>query len=280
MTVDAHHHLIDPAIRDYPWIAGRYAPLRRRWDLADLRVQTADLAVDRTIVVQTLADSAETEDFLSAAAKSGGLIAGVVGWVDLTAADVSDRVDELREAPGGSRLVGVRHQAHDEPDPDWLARPDVIRGLRVLAERGLAYDLLVRPRELPATLAAVEAVEGLSFVIDHGAKPEIAAGVTEPWRERLAAIAARPNVTCKVSGLVTEAAWASWTVQDLQPYVDELVTLFGPDRLMWGSDWPVCTLAASYAEVLSAARTCLSGLSPVDSAAVFAGTATRVYHLA
>jgi L-fuconolactonase len=281
VTVDAHHHLWDPARRDYSWMAGPWAPLgRRRYDLDNLRAEAAAAGVDRTVLVQTLPSTEETSEFLATAEASDGLIAGVVGWVDLTAADVADRVDALREAAGGSRLAGVRHQAHDEPDAGWLARPDVICGLRVLADRGLVYDLLVRPRELPATLKAVEAVDELSFVVDHGAKPEIAAAVLEPWRERLAAVAALPNVTCKLSGLVTEAAWGSWTVPDLQPYVDALVTLFGPDRLMWGSDWPVCTLAASYSQVLDAARTCLSALSPDESAAVLAGTATRVYRLA
>jgi L-fuconolactonase len=260
-------------------MTGPAAPLRRRYDLDDLRALTGAAGVDRTVVVQTVSEEAETREFLATAEASDGLVAGVVGWVDLTADDVADRIDALRDAPGGSRLVGVRHQVHDEDDPDWLARPDVISGLRVLANRGLVYDLLVRTRELPATLKAVEAVDELSFVVDHGAKPEIAAGVAEPWRERLAAVAARPNVTCKVSGLVTEAAWSSWTVGDLQPYVDTLVELFGPDRLMWGSDWPVCTLAASYDEVLGVARSCLSGRSADESAAVFGGTATRVYRL-
>lgn len=277
--VDAHHHLWDPARRDYPWMAGPAEPLRRRYDLADLRAETTAAGVERTVLVQTVSDLGETAEFCAAAGESDGLVEGVVGWLDLTAADLADRIDEVRERSGGTRLVGVRHQVHDEPDPDWLARPDVVRGLGVLAARGLVYDLLVRPRELPAALHAVTAVEELAFVVDHGAKPEIAAGVLEPWRERLAALAARPNVTCKVSGLVTEADWARWSVADLQPYVDALVTLFGPDRLMWGSDWPVCTLAASYADVLAAARTCLSGLSADELAAVFGGTATRVYGL-
>lgn len=260
-------------------MTGPAAPLRRRFSVDDLRVVTAASGVERTVVVQTVSDEAETREFLATAESSEGLVVGVVGWVDLTADDVPDRVDALRASAGGTRLVGVRHQVHDEDDPDWLARPDVIRGLRELAARGLVYDLLVRTRELPAALTAVEAVEELPFVVDHAAKPEIAAGVLEPWRERLAALAEHPNVSCKISGLVTEAAWASWTVKDLQPYVDSLVELFGPVRLMWGSDWPVCTLAATYAEVLSAARTCLAGLTADESDALFSGTAARVYRL-
>ncbi|MEO6714018.1 MAG: amidohydrolase family protein, partial [Mycobacteriales bacterium] len=225
-----------------------------------------------------VADAVETHEFLQAAAYSDGLVAGVVGWVDLTA-DAATALDELLAGESGARLVGVRHPTPAEPDPDWLARPDVSRGLRDLADRGLVFDLLVTARELPAALVAVDAVDDLSFVVDHGAKPPIAAGEFEPWRELLREVGERPHVTCKVSGLVTEANWASWTPAALQPYVDTLLEIFGPTRLMWGSDWPVCTVAASYADVLASARSCLSSLSAHESHEVFAGTACRVYGL-
>ncbi|WP_211658744.1 amidohydrolase family protein [Phytoactinopolyspora halophila] len=277
--VDAHHHLWDPQRRDYPWMTGPAAPLRRHYGLEDLRAVTPDAGIDRTVIVQAAHDASETEDLLDIAASSGGLVAGVVGWVDLTANDLTDQLDRLRARPGGDRLVGVRHQVHDEADPEWLLRPEVGRGLRVLARQGLVYDLLVRVRELPAACRVAREIDDLSFVLDHGAKPPIADGGTEPWAGLVSDLAALPNVSCKVSGLVTEAQWDRWTVDDLRPYTDRLLEWFGPPRLLAGSDWPVCTLAASYAEVFAAARACLSDLSDAESAAVFGGTASRVYSL-
>lgn len=279
MIVDSHHHLWDPARRDYPWMTGPAAVLRIPRRLADLRAETSASGVSRTVVVQAVSDLDETEELLAVAESSDDLIGGVVGWVDLTAPDLPDQLDRLADGPGGDRLAGIRHQVHDEPDPDWLTRPDVLRGLAVLAERDLVYDLLVRTRELPAALRAVRAVDGLSFVVDHCAKPEIAAGVVEPWAGRIAGLAEAPNVTCKVSGLVIEADWHAWSVDDLRPYVDLVVELFGPDRLLFGSDWPVCTLAASYGDVLGATRECLADLSPAERAGVFGDNATRIYGL-
>jgi L-fuconolactonase len=279
VIVDAHHHLWDPARRDYPWMTGPAAALRRPYGLPDLRAVIAAAGVDRTVAVQAVSDAGETADLLTAAATSGSPVAGVVGWADLTAPDLSDELHRLRELPGGRRLVGIRHQVHDEPDPGWLARPDVLRGLAVLAEHGLGYDLLVRTRQLPSARRAAEIVEGLTFVVDHCAKPPIADGGTEPWAGRLAELARLPNVVCKVSGLVTEATWTDWAVADLRPYIDRVHELFGPDRLMFGSDWPVCTLAASYTDVLAAARECLAGLSDAEQSDVFGGTAMRVYGL-
>ncbi|WP_328796412.1 amidohydrolase family protein [Halosaccharopolyspora lacisalsi] len=277
--VDAHHHLLDPAAREYPWMVGPAAALRRRCTVDELRHEAGAVGVDRTVLVQTVADLDETREFLAVADGSGGPVAGVVGWVDLTAPDLDETLAGLRAAPGGERLVGIRHQVHDEPDPDWLTRPDVLRGLATLAEHGLAYDLLVRVRELPAALRAARSLESLRFVVDHAAKPDIASGAVRPWADGMAELAALPNVTCKLSGLVTEASWRTWTVADLHPYVTELLESFGPARLLFGSDWPVCTLAATYSEVLDAARRCLSALSPAESAAVFGGNAIDVYRM-
>jgi L-fuconolactonase len=281
MIVDAHHHLWDPARRDYPWMTGEAARLRRRFDRDDLREATAGLGVERTVLVQAVGTLEETEELLATAADSGGLIAGVVGWVDLTLPDVAATLAQLLQGPGGAHLVGIRHQVHDEADPDWLLRPDVLRGLRAVAEVGLVYDLLVRSRELPAARRAAEQLPELSFVVDHAAKPAIRAGEWEPWSTRIAAMAALSNVACKLSGLVTEARHPGWTVEDLAPYVARLVELFGPARLLFGSDWPVCTLAASYHSVLGATSTCLAraGLGEPERADVLAGTATRVYGL-
>ena len=280
MIIDGHHHLWDPARRAYPWLVGPgLQPLRRRYHLGDLRA-ALPAEVGATVLVQTVSDRAETAEFLATAAGSAGLIAGVVGWVDLTAPDVADQIAELRAGPGGDRLVGVRHQVQDEPDPRWLLRPAVLRGLRAVAAAGLRYDLLVTTPQLPAALTATEAVPRLEFVLDHLAKPPIAADGWQPWAAGLAALASRPNVTAKVSGLVTEDHWRQVDPGRLRRYADLAWACFGPDRLMFGSDWPVCTLVTGYAQVLAVAGELAAGLSPAERSAFFAGTAQRVYRLA
>lgn len=175
--------------------------------------------------------------------------------------------------------MGIRHQVQGEPDPRWLLRPDVLRGLAAVAAAGLAYDLLVLPHQLPAAIRVAELLPGLTLVLDHLAKPPVATGATEPWAGRIRALAALPNTVCKLSGLVTEAAWDSWTADGLRPYADVVLDAFGPGRLMFGSDWPVCGLAATYGEVLDAARTVTDGLSEDEHDAVFGTTARRVYGL-
>ena len=234
--------------------------------------------MDATVVVQARHDLAETRELLATAAVTP-FIAGVVGWVDLTADDVAGTIDALRAGPGGDRLVGIRHQVHDEPDAAWLVRRDVRRGLAAVEAAGLAYDLLVRPREFPAARAVVEDLPDLQFVVDHLAKPPLRGGETEPWAAGLRSFGARPNVWCKLSGLVTEADWATWTVGDLAPFVEAALSAFGPDRLLFGSDWPVCLLAASYQDVIGAARELTASLGPSERAAVFGGTARSVYRL-
>jgi L-fuconolactonase len=280
-VVDAHHHLWDTRVREYAWMAGpELAPIRRPFTLDDLRREASAAGVARTVLVQAVGDLGETRELLAAAAASEGLVAGVVGWVDLTAADVAGVLDRLRAGPGGDRLVGVRHQVQDEPDPAWLARTDVRRGLRAVADAGLAYDLLVLVPQLPAARAAVAALPDARFVLDHAAKPAIAAGSLEPWAGELAALARLPNVACKLSGLVTEARWDDWDADRIRPYADHVLGVFGPERVMFGSDWPVCRLAASYVQVRQLAETLAAGLSPAEREAVFHRTAAHAYRLA
>jgi L-fuconolactonase len=266
--VDAHHHLWDPARRTYDWMAG-LDPIRRPYTEADLRAVTPASA---TILVQTLPSASETTEFLAVAAESP-LVAGVVGWVDLCAPDVADRLAAL----GGGHLVGIRHQAQDEPDPEWLTRPEVVRGVHAVAAAGLTYDILIQPAQHEAAVGLADAAPGVRLVLDHAGKPAIAAGGYEPWASFVTSIAARPNVFCKLSGLVTEADWAQWTVDDLRPYVEHVLTSFGPDRVMFGSDWPVCELAATYEQVYSSAVALTSSLSTSEREDVFAGTAIRAY---
>ncbi|OKI43496.1 amidohydrolase [Streptomyces sp. TSRI0281] len=252
------------------------APIRRTFTLADLEPEARAAGVYATVLVQTVTVAEETPEFL-ALADGSDLVAGVVGWSDLTAPGIADTLAALRALPGGDRLVGLRHQVQGEPDPEWLLRPDVLRGLSAVADAGLVYDLIVLPHQLPAAAKAAALLPGLTFVLDHAGKPPIAARRTRPWADDLRALAALPNTVGKLSGLVTEADPRTWTVQELRPYTDTLLDAFGPDRLMFGSDWPVCRLAASYAEVVDAARTLTAHLTGDERRAVFADTATRVY---
>ncbi|MGW0712045.1 amidohydrolase family protein [Streptomyces sp. NPDC002643] len=277
--IDAHHHVWDLSVRDQDWITGpELAPLRRDFFLHDLEPEARAAGITATVLVQTITVPEETPEFLALAADSD-LIAGVVGWTDLTAPDIADTLAELRELPGGEHLVAIRHQVQGEPDPRWLLRPAVQRGLTAVADAGLAYDLLVTPHQLPAAIETVRRLPQLTFVLDHLAKPPIADGKLYPWADDIRALAALPNVTCKFSGMVTEADWDRWTVADLRPYADTVLEAFGPARLMFGSDWPVCRLAADYTQVLDAARSLTAGLSPAEREEVFAGTAVRAYRL-
>ncbi|WP_328331026.1 amidohydrolase family protein [Kribbella sp. NBC_00382] len=276
--VDAHHHIWDLSVREQTWMVGpELDPVRRNYSIDDLAPLAAAAGVTSTVMVQTVGAAAETPEFLEVAA-SNDLVAGVVGWVDLTAADVADALAGLKQRPDGEWLKGIRHQVHDEPDVRWLCRDDVRAGLTAVADAGLVYDLLTKTPHLPAAVETVQALPQLSFVVDHISKPVIG-GDLEPWATGIRALAAQPNVTCKLSGMVTEASWTDWKVSDLQPYVDVVLDAFGPDRVMFGSDWPVCLLAASYAEVVQAAEDLTSTLTTTERNAIFATTARRTYNL-
>jgi L-fuconolactonase len=278
VIVDAHQHFWDPGAADYPWLTDELAVIRRSFGPNDLVPELAATGVEATVLVQTRSSQDETAGFLALAAATP-FIRGVVGWVDLTDPAVADAIDTLRAGPGGDRLVGIRHQAQDEPDAEWLVHEDVVRGIRAVGAAGLAYDLLIRPRELPAALELARRLPDVRFVIDHLAKPPIASGALEPWRSRIAAFARLEHVACKVSGLVSEADWSSWTATDLQPFVDHAIDVFGPERLLFGSDWPLCLLAATYAQVVGTAGTILEGVSDEELAAVMGANATRIYGL-
>ncbi|QES45162.1 amidohydrolase [Streptomyces venezuelae] len=279
LLVDAHHHVWDLSVRDQNWIAGdALAPIRRNFSLADLVPEARAAGVGATLVVQTVTVPEETPELL-ALADADDLVAGVVGWTDLTRPDIADALAGLRELPGGQHLVGIRHQVQAEPDPEWLLRPDVRWGLTAMAAAGLAYDLVVLPHQLPACAKVAADMPELTFVLDHLGKPPIACGALEPWASTIRVLAGRPNVVCKLSGMVTEADHETWTVDDLRPYADTVLKAFGPRRVMYGSDWPVSTLAATYAEVLVTAGLLTSDLSTSERQEVFGGTARRVYSL-
>jgi L-fuconolactonase len=278
-VVDAHHHFWTPSRYDYYWMAGaELDPIRRSFAPADLRPLLTDAGVDYTVLVQTVPSVEETREFMQIAAETP-FVAGVVGWVDLTASDVAETLAELQAQPNGKWLVGIRHMVHDETEPDWLLRPDVRRGLAAVRDAGLAYDFLIRPRELPSALATAQALPDMRFVIDHIAKPPIASGQIDEWRARMEPFRDLPHVWCKLSGMITEASWNTWTPDDLRPYVETALDIFGVDRVMYGSDWPVCLLAGSYGAIKEALEEALPPLSPEEKAKVFGGNAIEVYRL-
>ena len=316
VVIDAHHHLWDLAARQHRWLMGRQpwaaddelARLRRSFTLADLVPLAAAAGVTGTVVIQTVAEPWETPDLLALAdgrdpyaaqdrtcttterrggpvhasrgepATVAGLLAGVVGWTDLAAPAVADAVAGLRELPGGEFLCGIRHPVLAEPDPGWLARPAVLRGLHELAVAGLSFDIVTLPHQLPAAVTAARKVPELSVVLDHLGGPPASSGQeanTGPWSAAIRRLAALPNVTCKLSGVHTSPASAS----DLRTYYETVLAAFGPDRLIFGTDWPVSTLAASYGQVCDIYRQLTAPLSTAEQDAIFGRTARRVYRL-
>jgi L-fuconolactonase len=277
MIIDAHHHVWDPRSRAHDWLADLPA-LRRRFGLDDFAEVSATEEIGASVLVQVLADTGETEEFL-ALADGANVVAAVVGWADLAGPDVATEVARLRGLPGGGRLAGIRHLVEYEPDPGWLDRPEVRRGLRAVSAAGLCYDLLVHPGQLPAAIRVTGDLDSVRFVLDHGGKPAIGAGLLEPWAQQVAELARRPNVTCKLSGLVTEAG-PGWAPGQIAPYADWLLDCFGPGRLMFGSDWPVCTLAATYGQVVALAKVLLGDrVSTAEKDAVFGQNAAVAYGL-
>jgi L-fuconolactonase len=273
--VDAHHHVWSLARGDYGWLIPALAPIYRDFTLADLAPQLRAAGITATVLVQAAPTVAETRFLLDVARDSGGVVQGVVGWVDLTRADAVDVVSDLAT---DSRLKSVRPMLQDLADPAWILRDDVQASLAALPTLGLRFDALVTPAQLPALLSMLERNPQLDVVIDHAAKPDIAAGVREPWAGQLRAAAESPRVHCKLSGLATQAG-ADWTVDTLRPYVDHVLSCFGPQRVMWGSDWPVVNLAGGYSRWRAATDRLLAELSPGERAAVQAGTARRFYGL-
>ena len=279
MIIDGHQHFWDPARADYPWMdAAELAPIRRAFGPADLAPSLKANGIDASIVVQCRSALDETEEFLRIAQATPSVI-GVVGWVDLTDGAIGDTLDRLRASPGGNKLIGIRHQVHDEGDADWLLREDVQRGLAALFARDLTYDFLVRTRELPAAIATAQAFPQARFVLDHAAKPPIADGGSAEWSDRIKALAACGNVWCKISGLATEAVWNDWDAERLFPFVAHAAKCFGEDRLIFGSDWPVCLLAGSYGEIKGALEACLAKLGTQVREKAFGVNAQAAYQL-
>jgi len=273
--VDAHHHVWSLARGDYGWLTPDLAPIYRDFSLKDLAPLREQANVAATVLVQAAPTVEETRYLLDVAARSDGVVQGVVGWVDLGAPDA---IPTLTRLARNHLLKGVRPMLQDLPDIAWILRAEVGKTLAALPRLSLRFDALVRPAQLPALLTMLDRHPDLAVAIDHGAKPDIRQGMWEPWARLMRVAAGNPRVRCKVSGLVTEAG-PGWTIDLLRRYFDFLAETFGPQRLMWGSDWPVLNLAATYQSWYAAIVALTSGWSAEDRAALMGGTARRFYGL-
>lgn len=275
MRVDAHQHFwkYDPA--EYGWITDALAALKRDFLPTDLKPLLDANGLDGCVAVQARQSREETQWLLELAAENA-FVMGVVGWVDLRAADLPEALESLAAEP---KLVGVRHIVQDEPDDAFVLREDFKRGIGRLREFGLTYDVLVYPRQLKATTELVRAFDGQAFVLDHIAKPAIGAGAMEPWATDIRELARSGNTMCKLSGMVTETRWKAWREEDFWPYLDVAMEAFGAGRVMMGSDWPVCTLSGTYGETVGVVRRYVERLTETEQAAVLGGNCARFYGL-
>ena len=275
--IDAHQHLWDLTVRPQPW-TDPFPVLARSFGIDDLVPHLDEHHIDGTVLVQTVDLPEETPEMLVLADRRPEIL-GVVGWVDLQAPDVADQLAALKNGPGGDRLVGIRHIVQGEPDPGFLARSAVRRGLAAVADAGLVYDMLVSHRQLPAVVQAVRALPQLRTVLDHCGKPDLRAGISDDWRRDILALSREPSVAVKLSGLVTEADHDSWTPDDLRPAAATVLDAFGPHRVMFGTDWPACLPAADYGQVVATADILLADMSADERAQVYGGTSVRWYRL-
>jgi L-fuconolactonase len=275
MRIDSHQHFwhYDPA--RFPWISDEMPVLRRDYLPGELEPLLRASGFDGTIVVQAQQAAPET-DWLLDLADRHAFIRGVVGWVDLCSPRAGDALARYARR---TKLVGVRHIVHDEPDDDFLLRADFRSGIARLREHGLVYDLLLFPKHLPRAVRVVEQFPDQPFVLDHIAKPAIRDGLVSPWREDLRRLASFPNVSCKLSGMVTEARWNEWRPEELHRYLDVVLEAFGASRLMIGSDWPVCTLSADYARTMGVVVEWSERLASGDRDGILGRNAARVYGL-
>lgn len=273
-VVDSHHHFWQIDRFDYSWMP-EGSPLATDYGPTDLAPLIKESGIDYTVVVQAVSSPDEAR-WLLELADQNDFIAGIVGWVDLTDPEVGYTLDELQRS---KYFKGVRHIWEGEDDPGWLVNSGAINGLKELVRRDLTFDFLAKPPNLPFIPQVMEQVPDLRAVVDHIAKPLIADHLVEPWLTDMRKVASINGIHCKISGMITEADQNNWTVDDLRPYVHHVLGMYGTDRLMFGTDWPVCTLAGEYKSVAGAAREILGSLSLADHADVFGGTATRFYKL-
>jgi L-fuconolactonase len=274
MRVDSHQHFWRYSEEEYGWISDPMAAIRRDFLPGDLRPLLLEAGIDATVAVQAR-QSLEETDWLLDLAETHDWIAGVVGWVRLASSQAQETLEKLAAR---AKLKGVRHVLEGEAD-EYMQRDDFNQGIALLRRYSLTYDVLVVERQLPAAIQLVDRHPGQPFVLDHLAKPLIAAHELEPWRTQIRELARRPHVGCKLSGMVTEAALDTWTAEDLRPYIETVLECFGPERLMFGSDWPVCTVASSYARWAGVVREFTAELTTNEQGLIFGGNAAKFYGL-
>jgi len=273
--IDAHHHLWQYSPEEYGWIDETMALLRRDFLVDDLLRVAQTVGIEGAVTVQARQSLEETNWLLEIAGRSE-FVRGVVGWVPLVSSELPRVLDELKDH---TKLRGVRHVVQDEPDPEFLWRSDFNRGITILREYGLTYDILIFERQLSTAIRFVDQHPNQIFVLDHGGKPCIRNNSLQPWQDQISDLARRENVYCKISGLVTEANWKTWSEQELAPFIDTLLRAFGPQRLMVGSDWPVCLVAASYQNWFETLSHLLSRLSEDETQSIMGGTALKAYRI-
>jgi L-fuconolactonase len=280
MKIDSHHHLWDLSIRPQTWMVGdNMGPVRRDFDTNDLREAIRGTGIEKSVLVHATMTNAETYELLEIA-QSDETVIGVVGWVDIDSKGAIAEVEKYLQAPGSSYLKGIRDVAQDLPDANYLARTQAKATVKELGKLGLVYDILTKTPELAAAIELVRACPDVHFVLDHISKPYIAKQEFEPWKSLITELAQFPNVVCKVSGMVTEANWNSWQVGDYRPYVDHVIDCFTPERLMFGSDWPVALLAAEkYASVVDLATALTSGFSTSENEGFWRKNVLRSYNI-
>jgi L-fuconolactonase len=280
MRIDSHHHLWDLAISPRPWLAGDVlAGISRTFSMKDFYEERASAQIDQSILVQTIPEYDEMKEFFAVAAEHESVV-GVVAWIDMSSTDCFQHLEKYLDLPGADRLVGIRDGAQGRADANWLAGDQIVANARKLAEKDLTFDLLVDPSNLAASTQLVTRCPDTTFVLDHIGKPNIAKGdqgELAAWSHSINELAKNKNVYCKVSGMVTEADWKSWEEKDFNPYFEVVLSAFGVDRIMYGSDWPVCKLAASYEQVAKLAEYLIQDLSPSEKEKFWALNAKKAY---
>ena len=279
LRIDSHHHIWDISVRPQTWMQGdEVKPISRTILMNELEPELEKAKIDHTVIVQTVATVDETPEFLDLSL-SHPKICAVVGWLDLESDDIRPQLEKYLSHPGGKNLVSIRDLAQDKEDPNWLLRDNVVKNIHRIGEAGLTFDILTRPPQLAAAVEMVKKSPNNNFVLDHISKPYMAKGEMQPWADQISEIASYENVVVKVSGLFTEANWSDWSQETFKPYLDHVLNSFSPSRMMFGSDWPVCLLAATYTDTIDLMEEFTKNFTKSEQESFWAGTAKRAYKL-
>ena len=279
MRIDSHHHVWDLSVREQGWMVGEALnPIKKNFSINDLRQAITGCGIEKTVVVQTVTNYDETPELLELA-EDDDLVAGVVGFLKIDSADAISYLDKYESMRGFKNLVGIRDIAHDYEDTSYLSKPEVVKNVQELGRRGLVYDLLTKTPHMQAAIDLVKQSPNTQFVLDHISKPYIAKGEMQPWADKLSELASFENVVIKVSGMFTEADWKNWKAADFWPDLEHVTKVFTPSRMMFGSDWPVCLLAATYKQSIDLMEEFTKSFSPTEQKDFWAATANRAYKL-